>query len=63
VRVEAPQLSVTIGSIQVTVAPQSPGSLGRERSVGMLAIIGASRSATVTVNATLVVFPETSVAT
>ncbi len=50
-----PQLSVSVGTVQLTIAPQSPASLDTVMSCGQSEITGASVSSTVTVNVQIVV--------
>ncbi len=62
VTISIPQLSEAVGSVQVTTAPQTPGSLVWVMSAGMPLIVGASSSVTVTVKLAVVLVPLESVA-
>ena len=57
VRLGAPQLSLAVGSVQVTTAPQDPGSFSTSISLGIPETIGLSPSSTDTVNELVEVFP------
>jgi hypothetical protein len=57
-----PQLSVRVGTVQVTTAEQRPGAVFTEMSPGQLEITGDSVSCTLTVNEYVAVLPDVSVA-
>ena len=57
VRPGTPQLSLAVGSIQFTTAPQDPRSFSTFISMGIPEITGLSLSSTDTVNELVEVFP------
>ena len=61
-KVSMAQLSDAVGSVQVTAAEQLRASLVCVMLEGTLEITGASLSVIVTLNCTLVLFPDSSVA-
>ena len=56
------QLSVAVGAVQVTAAPQMPASLFADRLPGLPAMTGFSLSVTVMVKLAVVVLPAASCA-